>query len=382
MLWASLALVLGRVIDAVSDPLIGLLSDKSKFKWGRRKTFMLLGLPLMALSFFWLWHPPALSGDIRLSTNFLHALIFINLFFISFALYGIPYDAYLAEISQDNASKLRAANVKALFAILALVLGTLVLGLKDIQKASGLILLMALVPLLLSFWGMPEKMETQAEGVKPKGIALGKMPKSFWLLMGSVFFMEAASNFFFKSIDYFDQHILQQVPSRFLSTDLRHSLLYGAFALAMVCGLFFWEQLARKKNNDRLIAWVLRLGIILFPWSLAVSKLPGEWRTWLALVYFAGVGFIYAGLAIMIVAKVAASSQEAGNEGGIYFGIYAFVKKTGFALAVSVFALYVFVMHALNLSNFAYEWLGMIMAGFLVLAHVIFSRLIRPLRSI
>jgi Na+/melibiose symporter-like transporter len=376
MLWASLALVLGRVLDALIDPMIGMISDHLKFRWGRRKGLMLLALPLMLLGFFLIWHPPAFRGDVSLFSNFLHALLFINLFFISFALYGIPYDAYLAEISFHEETKLRASNLKALFALLALVLGTTVLGMKDIRLASVLLLLMAAVPLLFAFLGMPEKpIDLHSPKFKLSKTQLSRLPQSFWILMLSVFFMEAASNFFFKSIDYFDLHLLGEVPSHLIASDLRHTLLYLSFAVSMVVGLFVWEKMAKRLSHQLLIGRVLLWGSFVFPWGLGVGFLPGESRTFAAFIYFAAIGFFYAALALLIVARVASISQGYGKESGIFFGIYAFVKKTGFALAVGIFAVYLEVLHYFKIEEVAYHYMGFLMAGLTLIAYFIFGKI-------
>ena len=60
VLWIAPALVgsiLGasRVWDAISDPLIGYASDRTRMRIGRRRPWMLLGAPLLALAFAGLW---------------------------------------------------------------------------------------------------------------------------------------------------------------------------------------------------------------------------------------------------------------------------------------------------------------------------------------
>ena len=47
----GLAMVVGRVMDAVADPLVGFWSDRVKTPWGRRKPFIFIGGPLLAVMF-------------------------------------------------------------------------------------------------------------------------------------------------------------------------------------------------------------------------------------------------------------------------------------------------------------------------------------------
>ena len=51
-------LMLARLSDVFTDPLIGLLSDKTKGRLGRRKPWIVLGAPLLAVSTYFLFMPP------------------------------------------------------------------------------------------------------------------------------------------------------------------------------------------------------------------------------------------------------------------------------------------------------------------------------------
>jgi Na+/melibiose symporter-like transporter len=51
----------GRVWDAISDPIVGTLSDRTRTRLGRRRPWMLAGIPLLMLSFVMIWSPPELE---------------------------------------------------------------------------------------------------------------------------------------------------------------------------------------------------------------------------------------------------------------------------------------------------------------------------------
>ena len=50
---AAIGLILagGRILDAITDPLVGYLSDHSRSRWGRRKPFIFVSLPILFISF-------------------------------------------------------------------------------------------------------------------------------------------------------------------------------------------------------------------------------------------------------------------------------------------------------------------------------------------
>ncbi len=56
--WAGLAKGIGRVFDAVNDPIVGYLSDKTHTRWGRRRPWMAAAALPFALSFVLLFRPP------------------------------------------------------------------------------------------------------------------------------------------------------------------------------------------------------------------------------------------------------------------------------------------------------------------------------------
>ena len=54
----SAVIFFARFSDVVTDPLIGVLSDKTKGRWGRRKPWIVAGTPLLMLSIYMLFVPP------------------------------------------------------------------------------------------------------------------------------------------------------------------------------------------------------------------------------------------------------------------------------------------------------------------------------------
>ena len=60
-------IVVARLSDGVTDPLIGVLSDKLRTRIGRRKPWIILGTPLLMLSIYMLF--PAAAGPERCGTS-------------------------------------------------------------------------------------------------------------------------------------------------------------------------------------------------------------------------------------------------------------------------------------------------------------------------
>ena len=62
-LYTGLALALAIVWDAITDPLMGGISDRSRWSSGRRRPYLLPGAALLAVSFIWIFNPPPLDSN-------------------------------------------------------------------------------------------------------------------------------------------------------------------------------------------------------------------------------------------------------------------------------------------------------------------------------
>lgn len=108
-------LMLARLSDVVTDPLIGRLSDRTRTRWGRRRPWLALGVPVMMLSSYMLFVPPEQVSN-------LYLLIWISAIYLGFTFITIPYGAWGAEISSDYAERNRITGSREIFMLLGLLM--------------------------------------------------------------------------------------------------------------------------------------------------------------------------------------------------------------------------------------------------------------------
>ena len=95
---AGLALALALVVDAITDPLVGVWSDRMRTRWGRRHPFMYAGILPFAVSFYALLQPPA---DLSQNGLFVRLLCLAVAVRVSMTLYEIPRAALGPELTKD-----------------------------------------------------------------------------------------------------------------------------------------------------------------------------------------------------------------------------------------------------------------------------------------
>ncbi|MEZ5559062.1 MAG: MFS transporter [Pseudomonadales bacterium] len=106
--YAGLAILIAMLFDAVSDPIVGLWSDNTRSRWGRRHPFMYASAFPVAFVYFFLWNPPALS-EFGLFVYLTVASVLVR-FFIT--LYEIPSSAIVAELTDDYDERTRMLSYR------------------------------------------------------------------------------------------------------------------------------------------------------------------------------------------------------------------------------------------------------------------------------
>jgi len=95
------AIGLPRILDAITDPLIGNFSDNLRTRWGRRRPLIFLGVIFAALLVGLLFSPPRSFGEEQLFWWF---LIVCALFYVAYTFFMIPYSALGLEINRARES--------------------------------------------------------------------------------------------------------------------------------------------------------------------------------------------------------------------------------------------------------------------------------------
>ena len=158
-LYTGLALALAIVWDAITDPLMGGISDRSRWSSGRRRPYLLPGAALLAVSFIWIFNPPPLDSN---AARFAFLLISFILLNTAMTVVGVPHSALGSELSFDRDQRTQLFAYKRLFGTVGALVGLWLPGLILTQmdghadptgaQARGLASWWLAAPIVLCAW--------------------------------------------------------------------------------------------------------------------------------------------------------------------------------------------------------------------------------------
>ena len=160
--YAAWAVAASRLWDAINDPLFGVLSDRIRTRWGRRRVLLLFGAVPLGISYMLIWIVPAFD-QIMLAVYF--AIVFI-LFDTAYTTVHVGYNALTPELTSDYDERSSINGYRMVFSIvgtlsaiiLATVLGWSISDKQLLYKILGFGLgLIAIIPPFIVFGITSEK---------------------------------------------------------------------------------------------------------------------------------------------------------------------------------------------------------------------------------
>ena len=168
--WAGVVFLIGNVLDALTDPAMGVITDNTRTKFGRRRPYILLGAPLVFLAFVMMWFP--LSGGTEISRIVFYIFAFVLMNTVT-TIVQVPFLSMAAELTTDYNERTSLTNVRMIVSvgasILCAVLPLLIVDAYDDRRTGYIVMsiifgLFFTLPLILVFFKVKER--TQFSGGK------------------------------------------------------------------------------------------------------------------------------------------------------------------------------------------------------------------------
>lgn len=328
----GLIFFLARAWDAIIDPLVGHLSDRTRSRWGRRKPWIAAGVPALMLGTWLFAQPPAGVG---LPYLFVTALFF----YVALTVVQIPYMSWGAELARDYEGRTRVGLFRegALMGgvVLATSLPLIFLagtnpGLRDILKVFvGTILVLLPISALLALRFVPVAPfdDTGRAGLWTSLWQLRRNGPLLRMLAG-VFLFWLGGSVYNALVLFVVAHRLGQPLESFLW------FVFLQYVVSIAC-LPLASWLSQRVGRHRALVIGGMAFFLLLPCLLLVP--PGAFVP--ALVIFLLAGTVTNFIWVMPPALIADTVdygrlRGAGDDSALYMALYMFVQK--FALAVGV----------------------------------------------
>jgi oligogalacturonide transporter len=334
---AGTVVLISKIYDSITDPFEGVLSDRTRTKLGRRRPYLLAGIPLVFLSFFALFYPVAFDGEMARFAYVLASYLFYSTI-ISIVL--LNYSALQAELTLDYNERTSLATFRIFFSTVSSILCALlpleiVKAFPDVR--TGWIATAVVFGLLfaLPFIGTVAITRERKEFQKPPAPFHWKQAFIEPFQVRTFVYVLIMYVTAFTAFDA-TQSIVVYYIKNFLGRGEEVSFVLGTLLIAQVLSLPLYQWLSRKTSKPR--AYIV--GAALFVVVMFFSFLFTPASPAFALYVFAAlVGIGSGGVVIMVYAifpDIPDVDELRSNQRreGIYAALTTFTRKLSSALAV------------------------------------------------
>ncbi len=250
---AGTVVLIGKLWDGVNDPLVGILSDRTRSRHGRKRVYLLYGAVPFALSFMLLWWIPTGTST---AVTFIIATAVALLFATTYSLVGVPYQALVPMMTTDYDDRTRLVAYKAIFSAVGTVVGggialviSLEAGIEPTLRVMAVIFGVAIALSLFIAARSVKRIET-ADTSEITPVPLGRYvalagESNVSILLGHKILGAIATGTLTAVLPFFADHVVESGSAASLSL-----AVYTIIAAGMIP---FWNRLTHTVDKRRLI---------------------------------------------------------------------------------------------------------------------------------
>ncbi|MBH5318882.1 MFS transporter [Paenibacillus sp. GSMTC-2017] len=329
-------LTLGRLIyliwDAVNQPLAGYLSDRTNTKYGRRKPWINISIPLFMLSFIMVFSPPGGMSEFGLFTWFLITLL---IFEAVATILWVNYGALFPELFRGGEQRVKASSIQQAYQIIAILIVSVAAPIIiDALGYGKMSIILALLFVLFMFICMRFTKEDENARSAPQmklkeAFSSTLTNKPFWIFNLSNSFAQTVNGLLSATIPFYAKYVLK-IPVE------QVTILLASIFVSVIPLVGVWYYLIRKMEPVK--AWRLSL------FAYALSVIPLWFGSSLVGGIIAGiiVGFGLAGFfvtpalvnSVIIDRDFAATGRR---REGVYTAVAGFINRSSGLISALAF---------------------------------------------
>lgn len=335
-LLAGLIPLIGRAVDAFTDPLMGRISDRTRMRAGRRRPWFLIGAVPFGVSFALMWAEAPFASEWARFAFYTAAYALMT---AAMTVLSVPYLALLPEMALDYDARTSlntwrtVGSTLGIFAAIAIrpvaeAFGGGAPGFAAAGAVYGLALALPWIAVYRATFERPELHERPIETGFFASIVYTFRHRTFmrliWLYIMGRIAMDLAAALLILYVSYW------------LGRPGDFELVMLLFLIAIVVALPFWLRIARGRDKAAIFIagslWWMAL-------TLGLAFVQPDWPRWLLFAYVPLIGFGFAVVDLMpwsMVGEVIDEDEADSGERreGLYNGMFTFLRKLGGGLGV------------------------------------------------
>ncbi len=333
---AGVAIMIGKFWDAVSDPVMGFMSDHTRSRWGRRRPYLLFGsLPLLLTMWFFFTNPH-IQNQAFLTVWAAFSLILLN---TAYTVVNIPYSSLTPELTSDYHERSTLNGYRFGCAAIGTVLGATAVqpivrafptrsaGFSAVGIIFGLVMA---VTALITFFSTRE--HTKKEDMPKESFFktyMGVFKNRPYVILIITYALNIVGLNFLQGILYYYTKYI------YMREDITPYALGILLATALICipvSVIVSKRIGKKKTYQICFAVLASACLVIF----LVGHILGP-NFFLGFMAYAGIGlgFGYATPFSMVPDTIDFDMVKSGERReGAYYGMWTFISKAGQALSI------------------------------------------------
>ncbi|MBT4160626.1 MAG: MFS transporter [Gammaproteobacteria bacterium] len=328
-------LLLARIFDLITDPLVGYLSDHTKTRWGRRKPWILASLPFLMMGIYKIFLPEP-GVDIWYVAGWLLVM------WLGWTMLMIPYYAWGAELSTDYDERTRVTAWRAAMGSFGMVLsiGIPLLavlffdleGIAGIMRITGIAVLI-LIPIAvgMTLFMVEDKPHTGVPAIQMFDGLLIMMRNGLFRRLIFAFMLSSLGMAVLMPMNAFYIVSVLEAPEKYLPILMFFTSIISLFAIPM------WVKVSERVGKHR--AWAIGLMVVLVVSPTYLFLGPGQFLLMVpfALVSAIGIGAFQALPNSMKADVIDIDTARTGeNRAAMFFSAWSLATKAAGSIGGSL----------------------------------------------
>lgn len=337
---AGAAVMIGKLWDAVTDPMMGYISDRTRSRWGRRRPYLLFGAIPLALTMWFFFTNPKIESPALLAVWAAAALCFLN---TAYTVVNIPYSSLTPELTKDYHERSSLNGFRFGFAVIGTILGAgavlPLVGIFGSDRSAGFSFMGAVLgavmaaSTLVTFFAVKEPDHSHeprpTEKFLPTFLAVFRN-KPYVIVLLTYALNLTALNFVQGILVYYFKYIYKNEG---MTTVAMILLLVTAMACIPISVLVS-RKIGKKRTYQICFAILSSTCLLIYFLGHTLGM-----NFFLAMMVYGGigVGFGYVAPWAMVPDAIEFDAVRTGNrKEGAFYGMWTFTSKVGTSLAIAL----------------------------------------------